>query len=77
VGRRPDEEGRPAERNYPACFGSALVRGHEEGSILAPISKPLHLLGLGMSVSTPKEGITADVMFVPSFDASMHFRTIR
>ena len=45
------------------------VRGHEEGSILAPVSKPLHLLGLGMSVATPKEGITADVVFVPSFDA--------
>ncbi len=43
------------------------VRGHEEGAILAPISKPLHLLGLGMSVGTPKEGITAEVVFAPDF----------
>jgi Zn-dependent M28 family amino/carboxypeptidase len=43
------------------------VRGHEEGAILAPMSKPLHMLGLGMSVGTPKEGITAEVIFAPDF----------
>ena len=33
------------------------VRGEESGEILAPVKKPLHLLGLGMSVQTPPEGL--------------------
>ena len=45
------------------------VRGEESGSITAPVTKPLHLLGLGMSVATPPDGITAPVVVVPSFDA--------
>jgi hypothetical protein len=50
------------------------VRGSESGAMLykgeaGPITRPLHMLGLGMSVGTPKEGITAPVVFVPSFDA--------
>lgn len=45
------------------------ARGAEEGSITAPIHKTLHLLGLGMSVGTPAEGITAPVVVVPSFEA--------
>lgn len=45
------------------------VRGSESGAIIAPVTKPLHMLGLGMSVGTPKEGITAQVVFVPSFAA--------
>lgn len=43
------------------------VRGRESGAIIAPIEKPLHLLGLGMSVGTPKGGITAPVVVVPDF----------
>jgi hypothetical protein len=45
------------------------VRGSESGAIVGPVTKPLHMLGLGMSVGTPKEGITAQVVFVPSFEA--------
>jgi Zn-dependent M28 family amino/carboxypeptidase len=45
------------------------VRGNESGSIVAPVTKPLHLLGLGMSIATPKEGITAQVVYVASFAA--------
>ena len=44
------------------------VRGSESGRILAPLDKPLHMLGLGMSVGTPPGGITADVVAVSSFD---------
>jgi Zn-dependent M28 family amino/carboxypeptidase len=40
------------------------VRGIEEGVIVAPVARPLHLLGLGGSVSTPKGGITAPVVVV-------------
>jgi len=44
------------------------VRGDESASLVAPVKKQLHMLGLGMSVGTPKDGITADVVFVHTFD---------
>jgi len=44
------------------------VRGAESGRILTPLDKPLHMLGLGMSVGTPPGGITADAVAVSSFD---------
>ena len=45
------------------------VRGAESGTIVAPVERPLHLLGLGMSVGTPPAGITADTVVVSDFDA--------
>jgi hypothetical protein len=50
------------------------VRGSESGAMLyqgaaGPINRPLHMLGLGMSVATPAGGITAPVVFVSTFDA--------
>src|SRR5260370_5125653 len=45
-----------------------LVRGRESALHLAPVEKPLTMLGLGMSVGTPQEGITSDVVAVSSFD---------
>jgi hypothetical protein len=45
------------------------VRGNESAAIVGPITKPLHMLGIGMSVATPPAGITAPVVFVPSFEA--------
>jgi hypothetical protein len=44
------------------------VRGAESGRIVAPFDRPLHMLGLGMSIGTPPAGITADVVAVTSFD---------
>jgi hypothetical protein len=44
------------------------VRGSESASLLAPVRRPLHMLGLGMSVGTPTQGITADAMVVSTFD---------
>jgi hypothetical protein len=44
------------------------VRGAESAQLLTPENKPLHMLGLGMSVGTPKGGITADVVVVEDFD---------
>jgi len=44
------------------------VRGKESGAIVAPVSKSLHMLGLGMSVATPPGGITAEVVVVSNFD---------
>jgi hypothetical protein len=44
------------------------VRGAESAQMLAPEMKPLHMLGLGMSVGTPRGGITADAVVVDDFD---------
>ena len=44
------------------------VRGHEEASIIAPVERPLKILGLGGTVATPKGGLTAPVVVVKSFD---------
>jgi Peptidase family M28/PA domain len=45
------------------------VRGAESGRILTPLDRPLHMLGLGMSVGTPPGGITAEAVSVPDFDS--------
>src|ERR1700733_14357816 len=44
------------------------VRGRESAEMLEPLAKPLFMLGLGGSVATPPDGITADVVAVSSFD---------
>ena len=45
-----------------------MGRGRESAEILNPIERPLHMLGLGMSIATPSDGITADVVVVSTFD---------
>jgi carboxypeptidase Q len=44
------------------------VRGRESAEMLEPLAKPLFILGLGNSIATPPEGITADVVAVSTFD---------
>lgn len=44
------------------------VRGHEEAQVVAPLRRPLAILGLGGSVATAKGGLTAPVVVVRSFD---------
>ena len=44
------------------------VRGQESAELLQPRSKPLALLGLGYSIGTDPQGITAPVLVVRSFD---------
>jgi hypothetical protein len=44
------------------------VRGRESAEMLEPLQKPLFILGLGGSIATPPDGITADVVAVSSFD---------
>jgi Zn-dependent M28 family amino/carboxypeptidase len=45
------------------------VRGREDAEIVKPVRHPLTMLGLGGSVATPPDGITADVVSVANFDA--------
>jgi carboxypeptidase Q len=40
------------------------VRGFEAGELIAPVKRPLNLLGLGNTIATPKGGITARVVVV-------------
>ncbi len=44
------------------------VRGREYVIVVAPLERPLPMLGLGGSIATPPEGITAPVVVVSSFD---------
>jgi len=44
------------------------VRNSESAKMITPLEKPLHMLGLGMSVGTPPGGITADTVVVANFD---------
>ncbi|HEX3742420.1 MAG TPA: M20/M25/M40 family metallo-hydrolase [Bryobacteraceae bacterium] len=44
------------------------VRNSESAKMITPIEKPLHMLGLGMSVGTPAGGITADTVVVSTFE---------
>jgi Peptidase family M28 len=44
------------------------IRGKESATMLTPVEKPLGMLGLGMSVGTPAEGIRAEVVAVSSYD---------
>jgi Zn-dependent M28 family amino/carboxypeptidase len=44
------------------------VRGAESARLVAPLDKPLHMLGLGGSIATPAGGITADLVAVSTFE---------
>jgi len=44
------------------------VRGKESLEVVAPVPRSLAMLGLGMSVGTPPEGITAEAVVVRDFE---------
>ena len=53
----------------PAVKVPHWVRGREEATLIAPVHHTLTMLGLGGSVATPPDGITAQVVSVDTFDA--------
>jgi carboxypeptidase Q len=44
------------------------VRGQESAQLVAPVSRPMQILGLGGTVATPKKGLTGEVVVVESFE---------
>ncbi len=44
------------------------VRGDESATLNVPVERNLPMLGLGGSIGTPRDGITANVLVVQSFD---------
>ena len=43
------------------------VRGEESAELLAPVRRPIKMIGLGGSLPTPPEGITAEALVVSDF----------
>lgn len=64
---RMQQDGLDNVRGEPAMVPH-WVRGRESAELLEPRAAPLPMLGLGMSVGTPPEGITAPVLVVTSFE---------
>jgi carboxypeptidase Q len=44
------------------------VRGTEEAALVTPVARPLHILGLGGTIATPKGGLTAPVVVITDFE---------
>ena len=44
------------------------VRGAESASIIAPVERPMVILGLGDTIATPRRGLPAEVVVARDFD---------
>jgi hypothetical protein len=64
---RMEQDGLDVVRRQPVAV-RRWVRGEESAEVVAPSPRRLPMLGLGGSVATPPEGITAPVVVVDSFD---------
>lgn len=57
-----------ANVSTPPVLVPHWVRGNESAALLEPLQAPIAMLGLGGSIATPPEGITAETLCVQSFD---------
>jgi carboxypeptidase Q len=64
---RMKEDGLENVRGEPVMVPH-WVRGRESAELIQPRRTALPMLGLGGSIGTPREGITAEVLVVSSFD---------
>ena len=64
---RMKEDGLANVRGEPVMV-PRWVRGNESAELLEPRRASLPMLGLGGSIATPREGITAEVLIVSDFD---------
>jgi carboxypeptidase Q len=64
---RMKEDGFENVRGEPVMV-PRWVRGRESAELISPRRAPLPMLGLGGSVATPPDGITAEVLVVSDFD---------
>jgi carboxypeptidase Q len=64
---RMKEDGFENVRGEPVMV-PRWVRGRESAELVSPRRAPLPMLGLGGSVATPPDGITAEVLVVSDFD---------
>ncbi|MEJ7603980.1 MAG: M20/M25/M40 family metallo-hydrolase [Kofleriaceae bacterium] len=57
---------------HPVTLDAVLVphwvRGVEQATLVKPIARPLHIIGLGGTVPTPKGGLVAPVIVIRSWD---------
>lgn len=53
--------------SFRKYLSTRRFRGFEAATLLRPRKKSISILGLGHSVGTPDEGITANVIVVNSF----------
>lgn len=68
-------DGLDSVRTQPATV-PYWVRGKESAELIEPRHVDLPMLGLGGSIGTPPEGITAEVLVVSSFD-DLHMRAAK
>ena len=74
---RMKREGLANVRGEPAMV-PRWIRGHEKAELLQPRYLNMPMLGLGMSVGTPKGGIEAEVLVVSSFaDLAAHAAQVK
>lgn len=54
--------------NYSSLYFLTYLRNEESATMLTPRVHKLQMLGLGSTVGTPSEGITAEIIAIKDFE---------